>query len=166
MRFAALSSLVLTVCLLGGCTSPYINIPAQPSDVAAHDPNYNTVQRVEVAAMTAVLKQRAEAGSFTLKLPDGTLPSTYKWVLSQLPTGGNAWTKDGGFTPVYEVAAVYVRAGTAQVDVVRPIPGNAASAGQLVSVYLDFTIEGWYAKRTRVWDIPVPDALKIAAPTD
>ena len=166
MRPALLTVLVLVLSLLSGCGSVYVNIPRQPSDVAGHNPNDGTVWRIEVAAMNHILQLRTEGGSYTLKLPEGTTQPNYDWVIARLPAGGNSWTQSGGFTPVYEIAAIYVRAAEGQVDVIRPAPGSNSSGGQLVSVYLTYGIDGWYVKRTRVWNIPVKEALKIAAPND
>jgi hypothetical protein len=162
MRPALLTVLVLTLSLLSGCGSVYVNIPRQPSDVAGHNPNDGTVWRIEVAAMNHILHLRTEGGAYTLKLPEGTTQPNYDWVIARLTAGGNSWTQSGGFAPVYEIAAIYVRAAEGQVDVIRPAPGG----NQLVSVFLTYGIDGWYVKRTRVWNIPVKEALKIAAPND
>jgi hypothetical protein len=155
----ALSILMLAV-LLAGCGT-YINIPKQPGDVAWHSANDFTVKRVTAAALKYLIQQMPTDPAYGVQLSPGATDLTYKFVMEQLPGTPHRQRVGEIKLPTYSIAGVYVRARGAQVDIIRP---TADGAGQLVSVYLEFAIDGWYGKRHRVWNIPVTDAIKAATP--
>jgi len=157
--------IALTVCvtlaaLLAGCGT-YINIPKQPADVAWHSANDYTVKRVSAAALKYVIDRMPPEGAYGVVLSPGASRTTYSFVMQQLPGKPHRQRTGEVKLPTYSVAGVYVRADEAQVDIVRP---TADGSSQLVSVYLQFAIDGWYGKRHRVWNIPVIEAIKVSAP--
>jgi len=151
---------IVLLAALTAC-SPYINIPAQPGDVATHGPNNGTVIRVMAAGLNAVLARREAPGPYAVALPAGTEAETYQAVLSRLPDGGVALEEDRAGRAVYSVAAVYVRGTSAQVDIVRR---STAGEPQLVSAYMKLGIDGWYVHRVRPWSIAPGEALDLAYP--
>ena len=144
-----------------GCAAPsYTNIPPLPGDTALHTPNDWNVLRVEQAALAHVLEKRPPAGRYAITLPQGTSSRSTNWMIHHLPPGGE--TDDAaGPIPVYEVAQVQIRGLDARVDIVRPAPSGGE---QLVSVFLDTDIQGWYATRDREWHMAVDRALRLARP--
>jgi len=160
MRVMLTLGLTLTLPLLAGCGT-YINIPQQPADVAWHNPNDFTVKRVEAAALSYLIQRMPASENYGLVLPDRTTDNTYAFVMRQLP--GNSHYQRAGEVqlPTFSVAGVFVRGSDAQVDIVRPTDGGSS---QLVSVYLEFGIDGWYGRRHRVWNIPVAEALQVSYP--
>lgn len=145
---------------LVGCT-PYVNIPAQRGDMAAHSPNKGTVRDVMAAALTHVVTEAGLPKSYAVALPQRANSITYEKVLKRLPEGAVRHGEAEGDLPVFSVGAVYVRGTDAQVDVVAP---SGIGASQLVSVYLDLAIDGWWVVRDRAWTIPVSEALDLSFP--
>ena len=152
--------IVPALLLLVGC-SPYINIPQQPGDVATHSPNDGTVIGVMSASLAKVLDQRPKPTDYVIVLPQRASKATYQEVLKDLPAGGARHAEGAGGLPIYSVAAVYVRGPRAQVEVIRPTPGGEP---QLVSVYLELGIDGWYARRLRPWSISIQEAMRQSYP--
>ena len=142
-----------------GCSAPLVNIPPLPGDVAWHDPNGEGVLAVEVTALNHVLRRWAPAaGAYAVELPPGTTPESYQRVIEQLPKGVSTPEQYGGELPTYRVAQVYMRGTHARVDIVKP---DDLSGEQLVSVFEAVDISGWYAQRSRLWNVPVDDALRV-----
>ena len=146
-----------------GCTTAYINIPAQTGDIAVNDPNRDGVINVEVAALSAVIAQQPPGAKYVVKLPAGSSAESHARVVSRLD--GNALHRGEGEVAslaIYEVRQIRVRAGRGQVDVIRPSDANnAASAKQLVTAYLVYDVfEGWWSKRIQAWRLPVDQALQ------
>jgi len=158
MRLLAIPTVMLA--LLVGCGT-YINIPKQPADVAWHSANDFTVKRVSAAALKYLIDRMPSAQAYGVQLSPGSTDLTYKFVMEQLPNTPHRQRVGEIKLPTYSVVGVFVRADDAQVDIIRP---TADGGGQLVSVYLAFTIDGWYGKRHRVWNIPVTDAIKASTP--
>ena len=63
----------------------YINIPAQPGDIARHDPNLAKVGEVMTVAVQAAARERPIRGDFLVVLPEGTAEPTYQQVIRDLP---------------------------------------------------------------------------------
>jgi len=160
MRVTLTLSLALTLVVLAGCGT-YINIPRQPADVAWHDPNDFTVKRVQAAALTYLINRMPATENYGLVLTEGASDNTYAFVMDRVP-GNPHYQRAGEIQlPTFSVAGVFVRGSDAQVDIVRPTTDGSS---QLVSVYLEFGIDGWYGRRHRVWNIPVAEALKVSYP--
>jgi len=141
-----------------GCSAPLVNIPPLPGDVASHNPNSAGVLAVEVTALNYVLRRWApEGGVYAIELPSGTTEKSYRRVIGQLPEGASTPEQYGGELPTYRVAQVYMRGAHARVDVIKP---DDLVGEQLVSVFETVDISGWYARRAKLWNIPVEDALR------
>jgi hypothetical protein len=115
---------------------------------------------VETVALKHLLLRDNLTDGYIVKLPAGTSPEIYAKVLDQLPAGARTPGEDEGALPRYEVAQVQVRGFSAQVDVIRPADDSGKQ--ELVSVHLAVDMDGWYAKQTRVWRVPVDLALEMA----
>ena len=161
--FRLLMLMVLCVgSCLAGCAAPsYTNIPPLPGDTALHSPNDWNVLRVERAALAHVLEKDPPSGRYAITLPQGTSSSSTNWMIHNLPSGGGRADDTAGPIPVYEVAQVRIRGLDARVDIIRPHPNQDR---QLVSVFLDTDIKGWYATRDREWHTSVGRALRMARP--
>ena len=148
---------------LTGCAA-YVNIPGQEGDVARHNPNTQNVIDVELTALRAALADQPIEGPFRVVLPEGSSVVTYETIVPQL--GDNAvYSSDAephDTLPTLEIKQVNIRGTSARVDIVRP--WNAAEAGgpqQLFTAYLQWEITtDWRADYTRVWRIPVDEALE------
>lgn len=156
--FVVFAALTLTA-----CGSPYVNIPPLEGDSpAAHNANGSSVVKVQTVALKHLVLRDNPTDGYVVQLPAGTTAATYAKVLDQLPAGSQ--TPGGGDAqgdlPHFEVAQVQVRGFSAQVDVIRP--GHASGKQELISVYLSVDMDGWYAKQTRVWRVPVDQALALA----
>jgi hypothetical protein len=157
-RFAiALLASLSVGLLLGGC-APYVNIPHQPGDLASHNPNNASVQRVTRIALDYTLMRYPPRDIYMVALPPGSNMETYRFVLKDLPDGGGIIGQGMGDEPVYEVATVYIRGADAQVDIIPPAIGTGQP--RLFTVYLDYTWTGWRVERARQWNIPVEQALR------
>lgn len=156
-------ALLLVVLLFSGCAAPLVNIPAVPGDVASDNPNGDGVIAVEVAALRHVLKTwPPEGGAYGVELPPGTTAESYRKVVGRLPEGVTTEAQFGSPIPTFTVAQIHIRGTDARVDIVRPsLEGRPA----LVSVFEAVDISGWYARRMKVWNIPVDQALRMIRQT-
>ncbi|QNN22450.1 hypothetical protein HED60_09240 [Planctomycetales bacterium ZRK34] len=153
--------LVFAVLSLTACGSPYVNIPPLQGDSpAAHDPDGASVAKVEAVALKHLIVRDNPADGYVVDLPAGTSKQTYAQVLDQLPVGAQTVGEGQSGLPHYEVAQVQVRGFSAQVDIIRP--ASALGKQELVSVYVAVDMDGWYAQKTRVWRVPVDQALALA----
>lgn len=145
--------------MLTGCAT-YVNIPEQPGMWASSNPDNSTAQKIEIAALTAVLTDRQSDEPYRVLLPEGSSDATYNYVVARLPRGARPapFVAEGD---LYAVAGVFVRARKGQVDIVRPDPTGER---QLVSVYLRYDLDGWYVERKRPWQIPLGTALDRSSP--
>ena len=136
-----------------------MNIPALPGDVASDNPNSAGVLAVEITALNDVLKRwPPEGGAYAIVLPEGTSEKSYRRVIGQLPEGASSTEQFGGELPTYTVAQVYMRGAHARVDVIKP---HDLLGQQLVSVYEAVDISGWYARRSKLWHMPVDQAIRM-----
>lgn len=145
---------------LGGC-SPWVNIPAQRGDLASHDPNTSTVHEAVTVALRHVIGQYPPAGPYAVIMPEGTLAETMGLLNAALPEGAGALADETGRTPVFRVAGIRIRGWGGQVDI---IPPAGLKPKRLLSVYLDHDLEGWYVRRTHLWNMPLERALQLARP--
>jgi hypothetical protein len=152
-------SLALAVAMFTGCAAPLVNIPPLPGDVAFHSPNGKGVLAVQVTALRHVIQRWPPAGdAYAVVLPDGTTEESYRRIVGQLPEGTTTREQYGAELPTYEVAQVHISGTHARVDVVIPGPDGRP---RLVSVFEAIDIGGWYARRSRLWNISVDEALRI-----
>lgn len=153
-RFAAVAVAAL---LLGGCASPYINVPALPGDVASNDANNELALSMEVAALKHVLKERPPGGAYAISLPKGTSAESYAFVVSQLSPGVERHGEQAqAQMPVYKVNRVHGRTSHGQVDLIVP---RELGGEDLINCYMALDIEGWYVQRSRVWRVPLDKAI-------
>jgi len=159
---------VASALLLGGCAAPYINIPPLPGNIARANPDATSVRAVEALALGHVIDRwPAPGGRYAIQLPEGTADITYGWVGSRLAemTGSGpdaevaepaAPVAEVGEDPVYEVVRLRIRASRATVDVIKPALEDER---RLVTVYLAMKYSGWFVERSRLWQVPVDQAL-------
>lgn len=155
-------ALLLTLAIMtGGCT-PWVNIPAQAGDAASHNPNTETVQEVTIVAVRAAIADSPVAeSSFQLVLPEKTLPAIYELMTPKISANAT-WSADApaAGSPVVEVRRISIRGDNAEVDVLRPIFGGTG-ASQVVTVDLSWdAITSWRADRVKVWRVRSDDALR------
>lgn len=157
-------TLLITLLFLTACAAPRVNLPALEGDSASHDPNIKAVALIEAAALRHVwTKWPPRNKPVAYKLPDGTLGVTFAAVQSRLPEGLSMPLHDAPEgTPVYEVAQLHIRRAFARADVIQPTEDGRT---QLVSVFLSPDLGGaWFAHRSKLWTIPVEEALRISRP--
>lgn len=146
-----------------GCKSAHVNVPTLDGSAASQDPNLEVVRKVEVEALNHVLKRYPPpTDRYAIALPDGTNEATYWWVLRNLPEGAEQLQRlpeDEDIPPIYRVEQIVIRGIVAQVEVVIP-PGGIQDQNRLVTVYLSPDTQGWYANRSRLWNVPADRALR------
>jgi len=148
-------TLLVTIGLIGGCAR-YVNIPAQPGDIARHDPNLTKVGEVMKEAVAAAMRERPIRGDFVVVLPEGTAAPAYQLVIRDLPGAKAAAEGEAGKTPTVTVKRVLVRAPHATVDLVRQ-----ADTTQLITVDLyKYAFGPWQSQRVRVWSVDPEQALQ------
>lgn len=154
------SSLMLGAC---GTAPTYINIPAQPGDMARHDPNSTIIRRVVTLAGQAIIQQTPITGPVIVTLPTGTTRMTYAAVLPEI--GDLALDpdfKEAEIDTFLAVSAVRLRGDRGQIDLVRTLPGQPP---QLVTVSLRWMpISGWHSEQVRTWRGPVPADTVLPEP--
>ena len=155
---------VMFVCVVGvlgcvGCAGPTkVNIPPMAGDIAFHDPNGSTAVRVSEVSLQRILRNYPPEGVYAVALPDRSSDRTYTRILEGLAGSPVRISESAGDLPTYEIAQIQIHGTTADVDVIRPVPGGNR---QLVRVELALDLDGWYASRVRPWDIPVLEQLRI-----
>ncbi len=138
------------------CTT-YVNIPAQPGDLAAHDPNDPTVREVVSEALYAVTTHRSIDGPVAFIMPDGTASRHFVRGARHAPDlsvgVSEAINVDEITGPSLEVKQVKIRGWSASVDILyRVDPRQLHTDDQLATVELEWqTLQGWTARRTRFW---------------
>lgn len=160
-RTSVLTSCVALLLLIAvGCSRPYVNIPSQRGDVAAHDPNANNVRNAEVTALRAVMLDRPIEGPVLIKLPPGTSSLTYAAVAPQVsefaltPQDEDA-TAAG--LPVLEVRQLRIRGWDGEVDIIRP---SYDGGEQLITVTIKYApFSGWTSSFIRTWRGNVEETL-------
>jgi hypothetical protein len=155
-----LRAMSFAVCfILAACSPPLVNIPPLEGDVASHNPNNSGVLAVQVTALNHVLRRwPPEGGVYAVALPEGTTEKSRQRVTEQLPVGIATPQEYDGPLPTYTVAQIYMRGPNARVDVIKP---DERLGRRLVSVFQTVDISGWYAQRSKVWNIPVEQALRV-----
>lgn len=147
-------TLLALLCLIGGCAR-YVNIPAQPGDIARHDPNLTKVGEVMKEAVAAAARERPIRGDFLVVLPEGTADATYQQVIRDLP-GAQAASEPNQKLPTLTVKRVLLRGPDAEIDVVRQ-----ADTTQLITVYLHkYAFGPWRVQRVRPWSVDPEQALQ------
>ena len=149
--------------LLSACAAPYVNIPPVKGDVAFHSPNGKGVIAVQTAALRYVVKRWPPKGdAYNVALPDGTTQESYRLVVGKLPEGVATPDQIGQPLPTYRVEQIHIEGPDARVDITLPGPDGR---DRLVSVFEAIDMGGWYARRSKLWNIPVEEALKIIRST-
>ena len=165
-RYAAMALAGWLGVWLIGCTT-YVNIPAQPGDVASHNLDDTTVQEVVAGSLRALVSDRSIRGSVAIVLPDGSRTRLFirdatdiNDLIHAWPTAGDQPDESSG--PVLEVKQVRVRGWSAGVDVLmRDDPGQLHTRDQLVTVDLRWhALHGWTPERTRLWHRQMPPTIE------
>lgn len=155
---------LITLLLLASCAAPAVNLPPLEGDYASHNPNHKAVSIIEAAALRHVfIKWPPRQTPVAYKLPEGTLPFAFAAVQQRLPEGLAMPLHDAPEgTPTYEVAQLYIRRAFARADIIQPTEDGRT---QLVSVFLSPDLGGnWFAHRSKLWNIPAEEALRISRP--
>ena len=153
-----------------GCSRPYVNIPSQRGDLAAHDPNANNVRNAAVTALRAVMLDRPIEGPVLIKLPAGTSSLTYAAVAPQVSEYALTPQDDGAAAaglPTLEVRQIRIRGWDGEVDIIRPTYDGGE---QLITVTIKYApFSGWTASYIRTWrgnvDQTLPSSALEPAPT-
>jgi len=153
-------ALLMFALLLPGCGAPYVRVPPMEGDFALNDPNDGHIVKVEAASLRHVLLKYHQSAPYAIDLPAGTSSENYEWVLSNLPPGGVRVGKAPTDTPMYRVAQVFVKGNLAQADVIIPRPEGP----RLVTIKCVPDLQGWYAAQSKLWNLPVEQALPQARP--
>ncbi len=163
LRLSSFSVLLaMSVLMVTACSVPYVNIPAQPGDVAANDPDAGNVRKIETQALQAVLADDPQPTPVLIRLPKGTDTLTYAAVASQLGDDVVMPTDDAEPASTLTVEQVRIRGWDAEVDALKPVSGNIR---RLVTVYLKHRpMSDWTVKRLRTWRGPV-EASDTPTPT-
>lgn len=147
-------TLLALVCVITACQR-YVNIPAQPGDIASHDPNLTRVSQVMTEAVAAAARERPIRGDFLVVLPEGASDLTYQQVIRDLP-GAKSPAQGASHLPAFTVKRVLLRGPDAEIDVVR-----RADTTQLITVYLHkYAFGPWRTQRVRVWSVDPDQALQ------
>jgi len=115
---------------------------------------------------------------FAVSLPAGADAAAYDHVVSRVRQGGRGAepaTEENASLPTYYVTRIIVRAVTAEVDVVRPVPDlgtspDGAARYQGVTVYLSGSLGSWKVESHHSFpvglaDAPTRNTRPVGAPT-
>ncbi len=156
---------LLSVLVLGsamwGC-SPYVNIPGEPGSVATESTNDLGVREAIAESLKLIMLREAPPADWALVLPEGTTQRNYAYVLDNVGAGSRL-ADAADDAPVYEVISIQIRGLDGQVDIVPPVEMTHGTA-RVQTVYLRHRLDQWHAQRTRLWNIPVPEAMAIVNP--
>ena len=157
------------------CTT-YVNIPAQPGDVAVHATDNQTVRQVITESLRAVIQQRSIRGPVAITFPDGV--TSRHFIRASSDTAGlvDAWPIDARQPDTtnsvdqgldeqavgLQVRQVRIRGWSAGVDVlIRLDPQQIHTQDQLVTVDLQWhALHGWVVERTRFWHRQMPPPVE------
>ena len=161
-----LSVLVVLVAGLAGCGSPYVNIPAQPGDLATHDPDGRAVRDAVVPAVRAVLEREMQAGDevdeageirgpVRIEMPreeGGGAEAVASATVARLvggPAVGEHEVTRADAASTLEVSGIRIRGTSAEVDVRR----REGDFARLHTVYMKRNPIGgdWKVERVRAW---------------
>lgn len=156
--------ILLTLVASTGCVAPsYINIPPLKGDTALHNPNDWVVRDVMVESLKKVIRDYPPAANYSVSFPQGVSEKSRALMIEKLPHGLETIWNSQNPTPIYAIKQVWVRGLNAQVDIIVP---QIAGEPRLVSVFCVTDIEGWYGRTSRIWRLPVEQALQLAQPVD
>ena len=184
------STLGLLLCAIvataGGCTnSTWPPIEEGSRQNSATQINYAPTPQVIAEALSMVTLRyppvnNAERGQvydtpFAFSLPAGADATSYDTVAARVQRGAQPATDANATLQTYIVSRVIVRAVTAEVDVLRPVPelGNDAQGKpryQGVTVYLLGNLGTWKAERHHtfpvgMFDVPERTTRPVVNPT-
>lgn len=146
---------------LAGC-SPYVNIPGEPGSVATASTNDLGVREAIAESLKLVIRQDPPAADWAIVLPEGTSDRNYAYVIEEVG-GGKRLADAAGDAPVYDVVSIRIRGLDGYVDLVPPVELTRGVA-RVQTVYLKHKLDQWHAQWSRLWHIPVADAMAIANP--
>ena len=156
------SAILLFACtgLLAACQGPasYVNIPAEPGDVASHNVDRPVVRDVIVAAVRRVMEEREMDEPTAIFLPGDASVLSHQAVVDRVGEPAvSPHDEQMQYLHEIRVQSVRIRPQAAEVDLVVPGLGGAP---QLVTAYLDWRpVDGWVVSRTRPWRVPVDQTL-------
>lgn len=160
---------------LSGCVG-YDSYPPVAGDTARNNPNSPPLDEIMIAGMQWLITRYppvGHEGNVAINLPRGVRPEHYVRIVQTI--GGRAvpLCESNANLPVYHVKSIRVRAGTAQIDVLRPaLEAGPTPAGTPVSQGFTLDLRGgweeWRVTRWREWSVgtieapplnPVPEPL-------
>ena len=151
--------ILLTLFAAVGCAAPsYVNIPPLAGDTALHNPNGWVVRAVMVESLKRVIRDYPPTSVYGVSLPQGVSEKSRALMIAKLPHGVTETWNPQNPVPIYSVRQVWVRGLNAQTDIVVP---QIAGEERLVSVFCVTDIEGWYGRTTRIWRLPIHQALQL-----
>lgn len=144
---------------LAGCQGPsYVNIPAQPGDVAGNDPNSDVVREVVAEAVRGLLLEVPLDAPVAISLPAGSSVLSHADIARRVGEQAvSPHAEDVEPATQIDVRQVRVRGNMAEVDVLAPGRGGVP---RLVTISLNWVpFSGWSAEGVRTWRAGAQDVL-------
>lgn len=178
---ALMTGLALPLVSMTGCVGYGSWPPVEGADLAATNPNVPYTVETTTLALQWVLQRYPVPGAgtspvgldeprFAVNLPAGLRRGNYIRIASA--AGGTPVTPDNaGELPVFHIGRVWIRGGTAKVDVLRPmfeLPRRADGSYvyQCVTVLMEGGFRPWGVTGTQTREpglVPVPDLYYLPA---
>jgi hypothetical protein len=151
------------VTLAGGCAG-YSTYP-KVEGMALADVNSLGAQEAMVTALRYVAARRPIGEPYAVNLPVGTLRERMEVIINRTEDDdARLLTKENADLPRVHITRVWLRAGRAEVDVLRPVEGVAGPEGEPTyesyTLRLDGGFQPWKVNDARRWMvgvIPAPE---------
>lgn len=153
--------------MLTGCAA-YVNYPPQMDDVAVHDLGVAPTPRIMALAVERVARLWPVDGAYVVNFPRGTTLRTAERTVRLIEDPrASVVTSPLQGQPAFHVTRVWVRGGTATVDVVRPVlrAGASEDIGQQITLTLNSALgESWRVVRVRPWTVGAYGVPELRVP--
>ncbi|MEM9559732.1 MAG: hypothetical protein AAF995_05450 [Planctomycetota bacterium] len=145
---------------LGACAG-YANYPAPTSAPATRDPNNLHPMAVSIEALRHVVTRHppGPAGTtFGVNPPAGLTPERATELVRELGPQAVLAADAAPGTPTYHVGRIWIRSGTAKVDVYRPvIEASLDAAGQYrtqpITLWMEGGLRPWRVEGEQRWSV-------------
>lgn len=146
--------------LLTGCAS-YANVPEPESSPSVTSPNARQPRAAMTAALQRVLRQYPPGRGttrFAVNLPTKVSPENAAEILAALGPGAELATLENAELPTYDIGRIWIRAGSAKVDIFRPVVELGRQADgtyeqQAITVWMEGGLGPWRTVRTQKWAV-------------
>jgi len=159
--------------LLAGCAS-YANVPEPESSPSVTSPNARQPRSAMTAALRRVLRQYPPGrgtARFAVNLPARVSPENAADILAALGPGAELATPDNPSLPTYHIGRIWIRAGSAKVDVFRPVvelgrQPDGTYEQQAITVWMEGGLGPWRTIRTQKWAVGAFPRPEFSEPED